>query len=265
MTTKILSSKTALVFLALTLSVAAADKPAVSFKTTKPIEYEGGRGLLTLEGPSGMFINPTSGTLPAHAFTLQYCFLLPNNSSSPVMGHGAMAAYGVTDWLELGGVFTALDLSSPANDLFGGGPLVRVRLLKDEGAIPQLSVGGYFRLGDIETYNAFLALYKRVEIDPNGFFKAVGFHAGMRETWVGKGGDNSDAPVGYLGAEFQMPYRIYAVGEISTTDRDKGRHTPYSFGFQWRAGGINVSTAFMDDGSFRQPSFYFGIGSAVKF
>src|SRR5688572_26767682 len=35
--------------------------------------YEGGRGLITLEGISGMFLNPTSGTLPARSLTAQYC------------------------------------------------------------------------------------------------------------------------------------------------------------------------------------------------
>jgi len=256
----------------LTLS-AAADHKAAAVKTTKPLapsEYEGGRGLLTLQGPTGLFINPTSGTLPANAFTAQYCFFLPNNSSSPVMGHGAMASYGVTDWLELGGIFTALDFNRGANpprgDIFGGGPLIRLRLLKDEGAIPQLSVGGYFRMGDIETYNAFIALYKRVEIDPNGFFRSVGFHGGLRQSWIGQGGDASDAPVGYAGLEVQLPYRLYVVGEVSTTDRDSGgTATPYGFGLQWRAGGINISAAFTNPGNVREPSFYFGIGTQLRF
>ena len=263
--------------LALTLATIAAsafagEKVAAVTKPAATADYEGGRGLLTAEGPTGMFINPTSATLPAGAFTAQYCFFLPNNSTSPAMSHGAIASYGVTDWLEIGGLFTAVDTDAGRPrfrnaDLFAGGPLVRLRLMKDEGALPQLSIGGYFRMGDIETYNAFLAAYKRVEINPDGFLKSVGFHAGMRQSWVASGGgDRSDAPVGYGGIEFQFPYRIYAVGEISTTDRDSGGSaTPYSFGLQWRAGGINVSAAFLNNGAQREPSFFFGVGSQFRF
>lgn len=258
----------ALALAAMTLPLKAGHEITEVSKNPTPVaDYEGGRGLLTIQGPSGLFINPTSGTLPAHAFTAQYCFLLPNNSTSPFMAHGAMMAYGVTDWLELGAVLTVVDIANPrALDPFGAGPLIRVRLLKDDGLIPQLSIGGYSRFGDIETYNVFLALYKRVEINRDGFLRSVGFHAGMRETWIGKGGDVSDAPVGYFGMEFQLPARFYVVGEVSTHDLDSGGNkTPYAFGVQWRAGGINVSAAFTNPGALRDPSFYFGIGSQLKF
>src|SRR5687768_12635254 len=54
-----------------------------------PVEpaYEAGRGLLTLQGPSGMFINPTSATLPQGKFTLQYCNFYPENQTE-VVAHG---------------------------------------------------------------------------------------------------------------------------------------------------------------------------------
>ena len=90
----------------------------------------------------------------------------------------------------------------------------------------------------------------------------------MRETWKTKGParDRSDAPVGYFGLEFQLPARFYVVGEVSTQDRDSGgNETPYAFGLQWRAGGINVSAAFTNPGALREPSFFFGIGSQLKF
>jgi len=35
------------------------------------------RGLITLEGPSGMFINPTSATLPQGRIILNYCVFVP--------------------------------------------------------------------------------------------------------------------------------------------------------------------------------------------
>lgn len=70
--------------------------------------YEGGRGLLTLEGPSGMFINPTSATLPKDAGTLQYCVFFPNNKTD-VVGHGLVGSYGLSDEFELGAQSTLVD------------------------------------------------------------------------------------------------------------------------------------------------------------
>jgi hypothetical protein len=214
----------AVAFIAMALPVHAGHEVVASKNPVAPeAQYEGGRGLLTIEGPSGLFINPTSGTLPAHAFTAQYCFFMPNNESSPVVWHGAMVAYGVTDWFEVGALFSAFDFDQRnfrISDLAGAGPLARVRLLKQDGFIPQVSVGGYMRFGGIESYSAFIALYERFEIDPNGFLRSIGLHAGLRETWVQKGlTERSDAPVGYFGLEFQLPYRFYLVGEISTQTR----------------------------------------------
>jgi len=256
-------------FAATALRAVAGEQESVPLKDSAPVEvsdYEGGRGLLTSQGPSGLFINPTSGTLPAHAFTLEYCFWTTNNNISGVQ-HGVMASYGVTDWLEFGALFTGLDVQSPGPNQFAGGPLTRVRLLKDEGLIPELSIGGYCHLGDtnIADYDTFLALFKRVEISPNGFFRSVGFHAGIRETWAGSARFVTAAPVGYGGIEFQLPYRIYILGELSTTDTNEGKQTPYSFGFQWRNGIFNCSVAFENNGGFDQPSFYFGVGSQLKF
>ena len=261
----------AIAFTALTLQASAGHQVAASKNPAPVAEYEGGRGLLTIEGPSGLFINPTSGTLPAHAFTAQYCFLLPNNDTSPFMAHGAMVAYGVTDWLEVGAHFITFDLAAAGSrDPIGAGPIVRVRLLKDEGWVPQVSIGGYFHFGDLENYNLFLALYKRFEIQKNGFLRSIGVHTGVRETWVckGFGPDGSDTPVGYFGLEFQLPARFYVVGEVSTKDHDSGgNNTPYAFGLQWRAGAVNISAAWTNTGAavLREPSFFFGIGSQLKF
>lgn len=231
-------------------------------------DYVGGRGLLTIEGPTGLFINPTSGTMPAGAFTAQYCFFLPNwSASDPLMAHGALASYGVTDWLEIGGLFSAIDVDN-GDDLFSGGPMVRVRLMKqDSGLMPELSVGGYCFLGDEEKYSAFLALFKSWEISHDGFLRSVGVHAGIRERWIEKGDDPSDSPVGYFGLEVEMPFRIYLVGEVSTDDEDLGGGTPYAFGLQWRLGGINISVACADPGFpfVNEPSFFFGIGTQLSF
>lgn len=238
-----------------------------------PVEdpYIGGRGLLTIQGPSGLFINPTSGTLPVGAFTAQYCFFLPNNDTDILMAHGGLISYGVTDWLEIGGVLGGKDFDSNINasDRFYGGPMVRARLLKDEGGLPEVSVGGYAYFGDEENYNAFLAVFKGFEISKDGFIRSVGVHAGLRQTWNEEpGSDLSDSPVGYFGLEVELPLRLYLVGEVSTEDKDLGNDdVPYAFGVQWRAGGINISVAFTDPGFgiVDEPSFFFGVGTQLSF
>ena len=263
----------ALAAAALSLQLQAGEVTVSSKNPVPPLveeDYVGGRGLLTIQGPSGLFINPTSGTMPAGAFTAQYCFFLPNwSASDPLMAHGALLSYGVTDWLEVGGVGSVLDVDG-GDEYFSGGPHARVRLLKQEGFLPELSVGGYIFLGDEEKYNAYLALFKSVKLSDDGVLRSVGFHAGVRGTWIEDGPlapDQSDSPVGYFGLEVELPLRIYLVGEVSTNDDDLGGDTPYAFGVQWRLGGINISAALTDPGLpfVDEPSFFFGIGTQLSF
>lgn len=261
----------ALAAAALSLQLQAGEVTVSSKNPAPPLveeDYVGGRGLLTIEGPTGLFINPTSGTMPAGAFTAQYCFFLPNwSASDPLMAHGALLSYGVTDWLEVGGLFSAIDIDG-GDELISGGPQIRIRLLKqDDGLLPELSVGGYAFLGDEEKYSAFVALFKSFDISKDGIVRSVGFHAGIRERWIDKGEDPSNAPVGYFGLEVELPLRIYLVGEVSTADEDLSNNTPYAFGVQWRLGGINISAALTDPGFdfVDEPSFFFGIGTQLSF
>ncbi len=237
-----------------------------SAAVTPPVEeeYEANRGLLTLQGPTGMFINPTSATLPQGAFTVQACLLLPDFDFGGNTPYGGLVAYGVTDWLEVGGNVLFVDLDN-ADTLFSAGPLVRVRLLKRDGWIPQLSVGGYGKIGDdpIESANAFVALTQRLEVDA-GPLESIAVHAGVRETWNHEefGGDTFR---GYFGVEFQLPYRLYLVGEIAT-EADNDTATPWAAGIQWRAGGINISAAVVNSIETEtlgdeEVGFFFGIGT----
>lgn len=231
----------------------------ISYIEEEPlVPYEAGRGLITLEGPSGLFISPTSATLPEGAFTAQYCVFFPNHDT--VVGHGALLAYGVSDWLEVGGVGNYVNV--PGDNILNGGPFARVRLLKHDGIIPQVGVGGYAKFGDNENYGSFAAAYWRIPIDENGFLKAIGIHAGARYNWFDA--DIDDQFRGYGGLEFQLPLRIYLVGEISTKD-DADADVPYAFGLQWRAGLVNISVAGIQNGNLDEPSFYFGIGTALSF
>ena len=228
--------------------------------------YEGGKGLLTLEGPSGMFLNPTSATMPEGFGTLQYCVFFPENKTD-VVGHGMMGSYGLSDALEVGAAGNYVDLRKAGDELTGAGPFVRCRLLKDvAGGQPQLSVGAYSRFGDdaLHKIGLFSAAYKRLPIDENGPLKAVGFHAGVKHLWLDSDLPEDTTLAGYGGAELQLPLRCYLVGEVTSKDDDFNTHTPYAYGLQWRAAGIAMSFAGIQDGSREDASFFYGIGFGGK-
>jgi len=254
-------------------SLVQAGEPVSDKEITEAVEpveppYEGGRGLLTLQGPSGMFINPTSATLPQGKFTLQYCNFYPNNRTE-VVAHGWMAAYGVTDWLEIGALANVVNV--PVDEELGvGGPLVRVRLLRDQEWWPQISVGAYGKYGTraLQQTSVFLAAYKRIPINEDGFVKSLGFHAGIRGSWFHENFAENDSLNIYGGAELQLPYRVYLVGEVGTkgnTPAARDTRNPYAFGAQWRLGAVNVTFAGIQDGTTEKISLFYGVGSAIPF
>lgn len=218
--------------------------------------YEANRGLVTLTGPSGMFINPTSATLPQGAFTAQYCFFLPDFDFDGTMAHGGLLSYGITDWLEAGALLLFLT-DTPQGTVFAAGPEVRVRLLKHDGWIPQVSVGGYGHIGDdlIEDAGVFAALTERFDLQSD-FLQSIALHAGVRENWT----HSDDSFRGYFGLEFQLPARIYLIGEVAT-ESSVDNEVPWAAGLQWRAGGINISAAAMQSGASSDVGFWFGIGT----
>ena len=131
-------------------------------------DYIGGRGLITLDGVSGMFLNPTSGTLPEGALTTQYCVSILRQNDDEEIQHTAMVSYGVTDWLEVGAFGRISDLDNADHYVGGGGPLVRVRLLRDEGWLPELSLGAFSRNGyeTLEKHTLFAAQFMNSDIGP---------------------------------------------------------------------------------------------------
>lgn len=210
-----------------------------------------------------MFINPTSGTLPAQTATLQYCFLLPTNDFSEVMGHGALLAYGITDFLEIGAVANYIDFDA-GDDPSAVGPMARLRLMQDTAYLPEVSVGYYGKFGDdaLDQQAAFAALYKRIPIgDESGIVRSFGMHGGVRQVWDTPEDDETFRVYG--GVEVQLPLRFYLVGEVSSDDN--AATTPYAYGVQWRLGGINISVAGIQNGNLDDDAFYFGIGSALQF
>ena len=240
-----------------------------------PIARES-RGLITLEGPSGMFINPTSATLPQSEFILNYCVLF-FDTDTDVVGHGILLSYGVRDWLEIGFVGNLLDVNSPGppsrEDTFVvGGPMARIRLLRDREWWPELSVGGYVKWGSpgggggpaLNSANAFVAISKTIPIDEKGFLKTVTFQGGFREAWLDEPAPVSNVNRVYGGLEVQLPWRLFLIGEVTQrNDKVDLREIPYAAGIQWRGGYFGCSLAVLQNGGESRPGIYFGVAGGL--
>ncbi len=227
-----------------------------------PPDYNPGRGLITLEGVTGMFLNPTSGTMPQGTFTAQYCIAILKQNDDEEYQHTAMFGYGVTDWLEVGGFFRISELDNSDHSLGAGGPYVRVRLLKDEEIIPELSVGFISRNGNDALYKQtlFVAASKRIPIDEDGFLRGVRVHLGFRQIWQDEDVNEKDGSIVYVGGEIDLPLDLHIVSEVSSRD-DLFNHHPWSIGVQWRPNNrFGLSFAGVQSGNDDRLSLYIGVG-----
>jgi hypothetical protein len=275
------------------VSVQTDQGPVVEVPTARS-----SRGLITLEGPSGMFIDPTSATLPQGTFVLNYCVFVPTIPEGvSLVGHGVLLSYGVRDWLEVGFTGDLLDLSVdqhtvttngrtrivPATEdtYVVGGPEVRIRLLRDrvDKWWPEVSIGTYFHLGTPDVtplsydngYKAFLALSKTVPICEHGFLKTITFQGGFRTQFLTTDlVHEKTSERGYGGLEVQLPWNIYAIGEIVTRDDQldntlaSGKNRfPWAAGLQWRGRYFGCTIAALQNGIEDRPGFYFGVGGGL--
>jgi hypothetical protein len=266
--------------------------------------YRGGRGLITLQGMSGMFLNPTSGTLDKGQITAQYCLLIDKFDLNSVVGHGLMVSYGVTDWLELGMFGTVAEINGVdrriINDPIGvAGPIARVRLMKQDGYIPEVAIGGMYVDGGSEgdlLYRAegFIAASELFPLDTDGTFRSLRVHAGSRyvgrseANGVGKDaaghlifpkfgtfgpgnktlGTTGDFCLIYGGLELELPYSLYLVGEVSSNNllKQGGVKLPYAAGIQWKPNNVlGISVAYSNPELLGlQRGFWFGVGLTFK-
>ncbi len=218
--------------------------------------YVGGRGVVSLEGPSGLFINPTSGTPPKGKVTAQTCAVtFDNGAGGSVTGTTILVSYGVRDWLEIGSA--AIDIQNDSTDP-AFGPLVNVRVMRDAEKRPEVTVGYYSNEGPTRFQKRvlYLASSKKWDVGKRqGPVKHVRVHAGARQAWRDVN-PNTDV-VGWAGIEFALPYNLYLVGEVSTEDSNLP-HTPFGFGLQVRhPSGIGMTLGGL------QPGFSSDIGLVV--
>jgi hypothetical protein len=224
--------------------------------------YSGGRGLITFEGISGMFLNPTSGTLGQGQFTPQYCATILDEGNTTEVAHTVMLAYGITDWLEVGVHGRVSDFNVPDRTIGAAGPLLRVRLLKDESWWPELSVGGLLREGhtDLTRRTLFVAASKGMKITNAGFLHSFRLHGGFRQFWESTARHKGDASIVYVGGELELLRHLYFIGEVSNKD-DVFAHTPFSFGVQLRhPSGFAFTFSGLQRGNQESIGPYVGIG-----
>ncbi len=225
----------------------------------QPPPYVGGRGLITDELATGMFLNPTSGTLGQYQFTLQYCALIFHVGHDTAVGHGAIAGFGLTDWLEIGAGGLLVDGPGKDDNPTVGGPMARVRLLKDAGGLPELSVGGIFLFGDdaIEKKTLYVAASKGLPLSPTGLIRGVRAHVGFRQAWVEVG---KDGHFGYVGGEAELPKHIFAVAEVSNKSGGVDK-IPWAAGIQVRhPDGFGFTLAAVQTGTLKNLAVYVGVG-----
>lgn len=241
------------------------ESPIVEIPTAEVVRVS--RGNITLEGPSGMFLNPTSATLPQGVWSAGWCSILTNQDTD-ILGHSMFASYGVRDWLELGVVANLFNFAVPGDDVTEGsyvtaGPMARVRLVRDKGPWPEISLGGYAKMGTdaFDSKNVFVAASKTVPIDEKGFLKTITFQGGFRESWLEAPDRNTNRFYG--GVEVQLPCNLYLVGEVSQFARRKDEFTPWAAGVQWRGKRWGLSAAIVQSGDDDPPSIYLGIGGGL--
>ena len=224
--------------------------------------YVGGRGLITREFATGMFLNPTSGILNHGQFTLQYCATIfhdPTPEKPTVVGHRAIAAVGLANWVEVGAAGELDDRPGPDKNPTIGGPMVRARLLKDQGPWPEIGIGGIFLFGDkeIERRTVYVAASKGLKLGDGPFLRSVRGHVGFRQTWFEEGQDGS---FGYVGGELELYRHTFLVAEVSNKGAGATK-IPWAAGVQVRhPDGFGFTLAVAQTGRLSNLAIYVGVG-----
>ena len=235
---------------------------------TNPIDTVD-HGNVTAQGPTGLFINPTSSTLKKNELLVQYCAaVLESDNEDNIIEHNAIASYGITEWFELGVFGQAMDRDRAGEDntLSGTGPFARLRMLREETIRPEISIGGISLNGgadpEITKHTVFVAASKRSGLKDRGYPVDVRLHTGVRTFWKDNG-DNDE--VVYFGGELELPRHMYVVSEVST-EAESDSHIPFSIGLQVRhPDGVGLSLATFQPGNQDELVIFVGIGINYDF
>jgi hypothetical protein len=225
-------------------------------------DYVGGLGNVTGFGLTGLFQNPTSGILPEGALLVQDCFGIAQTVGDNFQTNGLLVSYGVNDWLEVGGFFASAFGLDPArvgdSDFYAGQAQARVRLVRDEGIMPEISVAGVAGFGDdaISKHSMLLMASKGVSLAEGDIMRSARLHSGVRHDWRGVGIEVTTA---FIGLEVEAFRNIFLIGDVNTKD-DSFIKTPWSAGVQYRDKGFGLSLAIVQDGNRTDETYFIGIG-----
>ena len=225
------------------------------------------RGLVTSEGPSGMFINPTTATLTQGTWAFGYCSVLTNQDTD-ILGNHMFISYGARlARARCGRSHAQRDHRRP------GATQGRLRHRRTDGPSPlaprrrQLARNKYRRLCDDGDRRVGFQerlprwVSKTVPIDEKGFVKTVTFQGGFRESWIEAPDRNTNRFYG--GVEVQLPHNIYLIGEVTQFSHRKDEFTPWAAGIQWRGRRFGLTAAIVQSGDDDPPSIYLGIGGGL--
>ncbi len=232
----------------------------------------GSRGVITINGLPGMFINPTSGTLPKGEISVQACISDIDWVGDDSYWKGLLVGYGFSDRFELAFSHTGFDNRTDDKAVDASGPAMRYRFLDEDISGWEGSVGVFWRPGTKYVAKrggnlAFSRKIGKVAID-----REIRLHLGGKTfkqdgSWTGKwlGNLNSSlakdtATLVYGGIEVQLKGNFSLISEISS----KGgfyTKTPWAFGAQYKkAGGFGCSLGLVQPGYSKNPGLFFGIG-----
>jgi hypothetical protein len=252
---RILAAALTVALALITASTALAQPPADA-------PYVGGRGLITRELATGMFLNPTSGILNHFEATLQYCATIfhdPGPEKDTIVGHRAIVAVGLFDWVEIGAAGHLEDQPGPIDSPVVGGPTIKARLVKDQGPWPEVAVGGVFLFGDkeLQRQTVYVAASKGLTLGDRPFFRSIRGHVGFRQTWFEQGDDGT---FGYVGGEIELVRHTFLVAEVSNKSAGAD-HIPWGVGLQVRhPSGFGFTLAAVQTGRLGNLAIYVGVG-----
>ncbi len=224
--------------------------------------YVGGLGNVTGFGLTGLFQNPTSGILPEGALLLQDCFSIAETAGDHFNTNGLLVSYGVNDWLEVGGFFSSVLGRTPVpggdSNFYAGQAQARVRVQRDEGLMPEISIAGVAGFGDdfLSKHSALLMASKGIDLSDGDFMRSARLHGGVRHVWTGRGDEITTA---FVGLEVEALRNVFLIADVNTRD-DSYIKTPWSAGVQYRSNGFGFSLAVVQDGQRTDEAYFIGIG-----